>query len=184
MFKAATVAAAAAVASAAEAASSAAAATATHQRTLRAAVESSPTLPFELDAVVQLDVPRELLVERCAVAPDKILVVPNAVELERFAPALNGTARPFPDPVPDLTLAFAGGLIAWQALDLLLEAIVKQVPPPKGSKCSRAKSVSPVRAGCMPRIASRCAAQSSAVQVEPRAAPPACIGRLPFSRNQ
>jgi exonuclease SbcC len=46
-----------AVASAAEAASSAAAATATHQRTLRAAVESSPTLPFELDAVVHDTLP-------------------------------------------------------------------------------------------------------------------------------
>lgn len=80
----------------------------------------------DCDVLVAVSEPlRELLVEQCAVAPDKILVVPNAVELERFAPALNATARPFPEPVPDLTLAFAGGLIAWQALDLLLEAMAE-----------------------------------------------------------
>ena len=49
----------------------------------------------------------------------KILVVPNAVELERFDPSLNGRERCF----PELTLGFVGGLIAWQALDLLLEAL-------------------------------------------------------------
>ena len=80
----------------------------------------------DCDVLVAVSEPlRELLVDRCGVAPGKILIVPNAVELERFAPALNPTARPFPEPAPDLTLAFAGGLIAWQALDLLLEAMAE-----------------------------------------------------------
>jgi len=56
---------------------------------------------------------------RCGIEPGKILVVPNAVELDRFTPVLNGRDRFF----PEITLGFAGGLIAWQALDLLLDAL-------------------------------------------------------------
>lgn len=74
----------------------------------------------DCDVLVAVSKPLEsLLVERCGIDPGKILVVPNAVELERFDPSLNGVERFFPEP----TLGFVGGLIAWQALDLLLEVL-------------------------------------------------------------
>lgn len=64
------------------------------------------------------DALRELLVREHAIPREKILVVPNAVEPERFANPV-----PMPRPFACLTLAFIGGLIAWQALDLLIEAM-------------------------------------------------------------
>lgn len=64
---------------------------------------------------------RDLIIEECGVDPEKIMVVPNAVELERFDPSLNGGERYF----DELTLGFVGGLIGWQALDLLMEAIAE-----------------------------------------------------------
>lgn len=74
----------------------------------------------DCDVLVAISEPlKALLVERCHVDPGKILVVPNAVELDRFDPAQNGRERFFAEP----TLGFVGGLIAWQALDLLLEAL-------------------------------------------------------------
>ena len=74
----------------------------------------------DCDALIAISEPlKALLVERCGIEAKKILVVPNAVELDRFDPALNGRERFF----PEITLGFAGGLIAWQALDLLLDAL-------------------------------------------------------------
>ncbi len=74
----------------------------------------------DCDVLIAVSKPLEgLLVERCGVDPGKILIVPNAVELDRFDPSCNGRERFFPEP----TLGFVGGLIAWQALDLLLEAL-------------------------------------------------------------
>jgi glycosyltransferase involved in cell wall biosynthesis len=74
----------------------------------------------DCDVLVAVSKPLEdLLIDRCGVDPGKILIVPNAVELARFDPALNGRERFFAEP----TLGFVGGLIAWQALDLLLEAL-------------------------------------------------------------
>jgi glycosyltransferase involved in cell wall biosynthesis len=74
----------------------------------------------DCDVLIAVSKPLEaLLVERCGIDPAKILLVPNAVELDRFDPSLNGRERFFAEP----TLGFVGGLIAWQALDLLLEAL-------------------------------------------------------------
>lgn len=60
-----------------------------------------------------------LLAEQCAIDPAKILVVPNAVELDRFDLTLNGRSRFF----DELTVGFVGGLIGWQALDVLMKAV-------------------------------------------------------------
>lgn len=49
----------------------------------------------------------------------QILVVPNAVELERFDPQATSEGRYFDDP----TIGFVGALIGWQALDQLIEAL-------------------------------------------------------------
>lgn len=74
----------------------------------------------DCDVLIAVSQPlKALLAERCGIAPEKILVVPNAVELGRFDPSLNGRDRFFAEP----TLGFVGGLIAWQALDLLLAAL-------------------------------------------------------------
>ena len=74
------------------------------------------------DALIAVSPPlKDLIVRECGVDPDKILVVPNAVELERFDPALNATTRHF----DELTIGFVGGLIGWQALDQLMEAMAE-----------------------------------------------------------
>ena len=64
---------------------------------------------------------RDLVVAECDIDPKKILVVPNAVELERFDPASTADDRYF----DELTLGFVGGLIGWQALDVLMEAMAE-----------------------------------------------------------
>ena len=74
------------------------------------------------DVLIAISEPlKDLIVEQCGVDPAKVVVVPNAVELDRFDPALNGVERPF----EELTLGFVGGLIGWQALDVLLEAMAE-----------------------------------------------------------
>lgn len=76
----------------------------------------------DCDVLIAVSNPlKDLLVDRCGVDPGKILIVPNAVELDRFDPSRNGRERFF----PELTLGFVGGLIAWQALDLLMEALAR-----------------------------------------------------------
>lgn len=62
---------------------------------------------------------RQLLIEQCHIDPGKILVVPNAVELDRFDLSLNGRERFF----DQLTIGFVGGLIGWQALDIVMDVI-------------------------------------------------------------
>ena len=64
---------------------------------------------------------RDLVVTQCGIDPDKILVVPNAVELERFDLSLVAGERYF----DELTLGFVGGLIGWQALDVLIEVMAR-----------------------------------------------------------
>ena len=64
---------------------------------------------------------KDLLVRECELPPEKILIVPNAVELERFDPE----AEPAIRLDVELTLGFVGALIAWQALDMLLDAIAE-----------------------------------------------------------
>jgi len=72
---------------------------------------------------------KELIVRECGVDPEKIMVVPNAVELDRFDPHLEaartalkgGPGRYF----DELTLGFVGGLIGWQALDQLIDAMAE-----------------------------------------------------------
>ncbi|MCB1885452.1 MAG: glycosyltransferase family 4 protein [Geminicoccaceae bacterium] len=74
------------------------------------------------DALIAVSPPlKDLIVRECGVDPDRILVVPNAVELERFDPALNAHTRHF----DELTIGFVGGLIGWQALDGLMEAMAE-----------------------------------------------------------
>ena len=78
----------------------------------------------DCDALICISEPlKTLLIEECGIAPDKIFVVPNAVDLSRFTPA-----GPAASPAPrrdHLTLVFVGGLIEWQALDLLLTALAE-----------------------------------------------------------
>lgn len=76
----------------------------------------------DCDVLVCISEPLKLLLVReCGIDPDKILVVPNAVDLDRFDPGL-----PTPPRANDrLSLVFIGGLIQWQALDFLLETIAE-----------------------------------------------------------
>lgn len=81
---------------------------------------------FELDAYRDADVIvavsqvlRDLLVSEAGVDPRKIVVVPNGVDINRFAPIerVREISRDRP------TLGFVGGLLRWQGLDILLKAI-------------------------------------------------------------
>lgn len=62
---------------------------------------------------------KDILVDAAAIPAEKVLVVPNGVDTERFSPCAARPKRFFEGP----TIGFAGALIAWQALDLLLECI-------------------------------------------------------------
>ncbi|MEZ5823342.1 MAG: glycosyltransferase [Geminicoccaceae bacterium] len=68
---------------------------------------------------------RDLIVGECGVDPAKIMIVPNAVELERFDPLLNRAENGCERYFDELTLGFIGGLIGWQALDVLMEAMAE-----------------------------------------------------------
>jgi glycosyltransferase involved in cell wall biosynthesis len=76
----------------------------------------------QADLVVCVSDPlRELVIEHAGVAPDKVLVIPNGVDVNRFAP----------DPVPagevgeddELVVGYVGWLTERQGLDQLLRAI-------------------------------------------------------------
>ena len=62
---------------------------------------------------------RELILEAAQVPPDKVVVIPNAVEPDRFDPAAHAPKRLF----EAFTIGFVGALYAWQAIDLLLEVL-------------------------------------------------------------
>lgn len=62
---------------------------------------------------------RDLVVDAGKIDPAKILIVPNAVDLDRFRPREPSVERPFEGP----TLVFVGSLIPWQGLEPLLRAL-------------------------------------------------------------
>lgn len=59
---------------------------------------------------------RGLVSSEFSIDPRKILVVPNAVDLDRWVPTRPSVDAPF-------TVGFVGGLIKWNATDLLIEAV-------------------------------------------------------------
>ncbi|MEM0326368.1 MAG: glycosyltransferase [Desulfurococcaceae archaeon] len=62
---------------------------------------------------------KELLVDEVGVTPDKILVIPNGVDIVFFDPANYQPKRLF----GGFTIGFVGALISWQALELLFDAV-------------------------------------------------------------
>jgi len=63
---------------------------------------------------------KELVVAEAGVDPQKVIVVPNGVDLERFDPEGHPARRIFGEEA--FTVGFVGSLIAWQAVDVLLRA--------------------------------------------------------------
>lgn len=62
---------------------------------------------------------KDIIVEAAEIPPEKVVVVPNGVDTQRFDPQSVRPKRFFAGP----TIGFVGALIAWQALDLLIECI-------------------------------------------------------------
>lgn len=74
----------------------------------------------ECDVLVCVsDALKEILVLETGVHPEKILVLPNGVDTTFFDPERCKPERFF----EGFTVGFVGSLLAWQALDLLLEAV-------------------------------------------------------------
>jgi len=72
------------------------------------------------DLVVCVSDPlRELIVQAADINPGKVVVMPNAVDVDRLAPDQAAPVRLF----SGLTIGFVGYLIAWQGLDILLTAV-------------------------------------------------------------
>lgn len=62
---------------------------------------------------------KEIILREASIPPEKVIVVPNGVDTAFFNPELYEPKRMF----EGFTIGFVGGLIAWQGLDLLLEAL-------------------------------------------------------------
>lgn len=62
---------------------------------------------------------KEILVEEIGIDPEKIVLVPNGVDLEFLNPSLHKPKRLF----ANFTIGFVGSLYQWAGLDLLLEVI-------------------------------------------------------------
>lgn len=62
---------------------------------------------------------KEIVVREANIPPEKVMVVPNGVDTALFNPERYEPKRMF----EGFTIGFVGGLIAWQGLDLLLEAL-------------------------------------------------------------
>ena len=62
---------------------------------------------------------KEILVKEIGIPPEKIVLVPNGVDIKFLDPKLHEHKRFF----PGFTVGFVGSLYAWAGLDLLLEAI-------------------------------------------------------------
>lgn len=73
---------------------------------------------------------RERLVEDAGMAPDRVTVVPNGVEVEHFDPAVHPRETGAHTP----TLVFTGNLAEYQGIDLMLEAFARVVPRVPGSR--------------------------------------------------
>lgn len=74
----------------------------------------------ECDALVCISESlKEIIVKEAQIPEEKVLVVPNAVDTERFNPAQVQAKRLF----ETFTLGFVGRLYAWHGLEILLEAL-------------------------------------------------------------
>lgn len=74
----------------------------------------------ECDALVCVtEALKEIVVKESGISPDKVIVIPNGVDTERFHPERHQPKRLF----QGLTIGFVGRLYAWHGLDILLEAI-------------------------------------------------------------
>lgn len=62
---------------------------------------------------------KEIVVREASIPSEKVVVVPNGVDTTFFDPERQKAKRLF----KDFTVGFVGGLLAWQGLDLLLEAL-------------------------------------------------------------
>lgn len=62
---------------------------------------------------------KDIVVSEAKISPEKVLIVPNGVDTSFFDPAQHQPKRHF----DGFTIGFVGGLLAWQGLDLLLDAI-------------------------------------------------------------
>jgi glycosyltransferase involved in cell wall biosynthesis len=65
------------------------------------------------------EVLKEIVVREASIPPEKVVVVPNGVDTAFFDPEQHKPKYLF----EDFTIGFVGGLLAWQGLDLLLEAL-------------------------------------------------------------
>lgn len=76
----------------------------------------------DCDVLVCITKPlRDILVREAGVREDKIVLVPNGVDTQRFDPAKADGSRYFDLP----TIGFVGSLIAWQGLDRLITAMAE-----------------------------------------------------------
>ncbi|NET34446.1 MAG: glycosyltransferase [Cyanothece sp. SIO1E1] len=74
----------------------------------------------ECDALVCIsEALKEIILQEANIPPEKVLVLPNAVDLDRFNPVSITPKRLF----SGFTIGFVGRLYAWHGLDLLLEAV-------------------------------------------------------------
>jgi glycosyltransferase involved in cell wall biosynthesis len=64
---------------------------------------------------------RDIVCREADISPSKVIVVPNGVDTEVFDPQKHPARRLF----SGFTIGFAGGLLAWQGLDLLLHALAE-----------------------------------------------------------
>lgn len=74
----------------------------------------------DCDAIIAVtETLKQMLISEAGVTPDKVLVVPNGVDTNKFSP------RPSADNVRSMRprLGFVGGLLRWQGLDYLLRAV-------------------------------------------------------------
>jgi glycosyltransferase involved in cell wall biosynthesis len=62
---------------------------------------------------------KEILVQEIGITPEKIVLVPNGVNIQFLDPKLHESKRLF----PNFTVGFVGSLYPWAGLDLLMEAI-------------------------------------------------------------
>lgn len=62
---------------------------------------------------------KEILVQEIGITPEKIVLVPNGVDIQFLDPKLHESKRLF----PGFTVGFVGSLYSWAGLNLLLEAI-------------------------------------------------------------
>jgi glycosyltransferase involved in cell wall biosynthesis len=74
----------------------------------------------ECDALICIsDALKEIILEEAKIPAEKVIVVPNAVDIERFNPDETFPKRLF----DGFTLGFVGRLYAWHGLEILLEAL-------------------------------------------------------------